>query len=63
MAVDEPFININLNEGEGDALAMQFKVTNDPLIGLGGDALKWTWSGSSNEEDKQLFDKKGIDQY
>ena len=37
--VDEPFTKINLNEGDGDPLAIQFKVTDDPLIGFGVDAV------------------------
>ena len=47
--MDESFTKINLNEGEGDPLALQFKITDDPLIGLGGDAMNRTWSGASSE--------------
>ena len=47
---DDPFTNVNLNLGDGAALAVQVKVIDNPLIGKGGDAVNWTWAGASNEK-------------
>ena len=47
---DDPFNNINLNLGDSAALAVQVKVTDNPLIGKGGDAVNLTWAGASNEK-------------
>ena len=39
---DDPLNNVNLNLGDSAALAVQVKVTDNPLIGKGGDAVNLT---------------------
>ena len=39
---DDPFTNMNLNLGDSAAIAVQVKVTDNPLIGKGGDAVHFT---------------------
>ena len=47
---DDPFINISLYLGDSAALAVQVKVTDNPLRGKAGDAVNVTWAGASNEK-------------
>ena len=39
---EDPFINVNLYLGDSAAFAVQVKVTDNPLIGKGGDAVNLT---------------------